>query len=138
MKKLFLNIKNSFQLSLKGQESMKNIIFWWGILAYFFFYFVVKKIIRIINIKFFTIILSIFAVIYFSWHIFVLKKNEPKKPKISKEEKAQMRKEKVKNLPKSLMRKLLLQEPITKWNTVNVLIALDLLYILTFLDFIIN
>lgn len=127
---IWFKVKNSFLLSLKGKEELRVIIRWWGILGYLFFYFVVSKLVRFSDFALLNYFFSILAILYFSWHIFALKKCEPKKKKPSKEEKQQRRKD----LPKRFLRKLFLQEPVTQWNTVTVLIALDLLYILMFFD----
>lgn len=131
-------IEYSFKLAMKGEEDPKILVRWWGIGAFLFFYFVVVSAIKFIDIKFIDIILSSFGVVYFSWHIYVIKKSSPKKPKLSKEEKSRLRKEAIANFPKAFMRKLLLQEPISKWNPVTMTIVVDLLFLLQFLGYILG
>ena len=132
------NIERSFKLALKGEEDLKIMIRWWGFLAYVIFYLGVDKLIRVSDILILDMILASLGVIYFSWHIYAMKKCEPKKPQLSKEEKKRLRIEKIRNMPRAFMRKLFLKEPMTKWNTVNVLIAVDLLFITNFLGYILE
>ncbi len=131
-------IEYSFKNSIKGQEDLKILIRWWGILAYAIFYLIINKIIVLNDIRFIDIILSSIGIIYFSWHIFALIKCSPKKPKLSKEEKARLRSEAWHNLPKSFMRKLLLKESFTKWNPVRMTIVVDLLFITHFLGYLLK
>ena len=138
MKEFATKIKVSFLSSLKRQESPQALIRWWGLISYIFFYFVVNKIIMASDNKFLDLLLSWIAVIYFSWHAIVLKLCAPKKPKLSKEEKAKLRIEKIKNAPKQIMRKILLQEPISKWNPIFMTILVDMLFITHFLGYILR
>ena len=96
-------IEKSFTAALKGEEQVKNLIYYWGISSYLFFYFVVEKTIKSVDLKFIDISLSAIAIIYFAWHVYVLRKCSPKKPKISKEEKKRLRKEAWRNAPRSFM-----------------------------------
>jgi hypothetical protein len=130
--------EQSFKASIRGEEKLSVIIRWWGIIGYLVFYFIVNKLIQFNKITVIDIFLSSLAIVYFSWHIFALKRCSPKKPKLTKEEKKLIKLKNEGQFWKSFMRKLLLQEPITKWNTVSVLIALDLLYIVIFLEYIIR
>lgn len=131
-------IKTSFKKIIKGEEEMKNLIWFWGVVSYVTVYFLFNFIIRVSQSYFITFSLSLITIIYFLFHIFALKKCQPKKKKLTKEEKKLLQKNRGKNFSKSFFRKLTLQEPITKWNTVNILIALDLLYILIFFEYIIE
>lgn len=131
-------IEQSFKASLKGEERLEIIIRWWGFIGYLVFYFIVNKLVQFNKIAVIDIFLSSLAIVYFSWHIFALKKCSPKKPKLTKEEKKALKIKNEGQFWKSFMRKLLLQESITKWNSVSVLIALDLLYIVIFLEYIIR
>ncbi len=135
---LLNKIDKSFRASSKGEEDIKILIRWWGFVAYLFFYFIVNKIIKISTSDILDLSLSSLAIAYFSWHIFALERCRPKKIKVSKEEKKRLRAEKIRNLPRSIMRKILLQEPISKWDNVSILIALDLLYIVVFLGYILE
>ncbi len=138
MNEILRKIEASFRASLKGQESQSTLIRWWGIPSYFIFYFVIKTLIFKIDIRFVDLMLSSIAMIYFLWHIFALIKCSPKKPKLTKEEQKILREERRRNLPRSFMRKLFLQEPISKWNPVAMSIAADLLFFATFLGYVLN
>ena len=136
MKNLLNKIIASFKASLKGEESTHNLIVWWGIFGYLIAYFVLNPLVLMINFRASDIIVSLIAIIYFVWHIYVLKKCSPKKPKLSKEEKRRLREVEGRTLGKVFMRKLFLQEPLTKWNPVFVTIVIDIFCIANFLDYI--
>lgn len=138
MSEILHKIDLSFRACSKGQEDLKIVIRWWGILAYALFYLVIDTIIIKVNYRFFDLILSWIGVIYFAWHIYVLIKCSPKKPKLTAEEKKKIREEKWRNAPRSFMRKLLLQESISKWNPVTMTIAADLLFLTNFIGYIIH
>ncbi len=84
------------------------------------------------------IIISVMSIIFFSWHIYVLKKCSPKKPKLTPEEKKLKRIEARRNFARSFMRKLLLRESITKWDPIFITMVIDVLCISTFAGYIIN
>ena len=133
--KNFLNkAKISFVNSSKGLENFSIIAWGWGACSYIATYFVFNNLIRAIDIKFFDILLSIFLIIYFIWHIFIAIKCFPKTPKLSREEKEKLKLQQG-GTTKILLRKLFLQESITKMNPRNVLIAIDLFIILHFYSF---
>ncbi len=131
-------IKQSFIAATKGQETIKNLIWRFGIPAYVVFYFMVEKTIKSVDYKFVDLLLSIIGVLYFSWHIFVMFRCSPKKPQISKEEKRRLRQEAIRNAPRKFIRKLFLKEPITKWNSFTMTIAVDILFCMQFLGYIIT
>ena len=134
--KNFLNkIKNSFINSTKGLESFKVVTWGWGVFFYFLSFSIFNKLLIKINIKIFDRILAISLIIYFIWHIYVSIRCAPKTPKLTKEEKEQLR---IKNggASKIFLKKLFLQESITEMNSRNILIALDLYFILSFYSFI--
>ena len=134
--KNFLNkIKKSFINSSKGLENFSVITWGWGALSYIVSYFIFNKLIYLINSKFFDYSLAILLIIYFIWHFYVAIKCYPKAPKLTKEEKEKLKLERG-GASKSFMRKLFLQEPITKMNTRNMLCAIDILAILHFYSFI--
>lgn len=136
--KLLDKIENSFRASLKGEESINNLIYYWGITAYLFSYFVTDRIVKINSIRFIDITISLLMVAYFIWHIYALKKCSPKKPKLTKEEKAAIRAEKRKEFGKRFLRKLFLQESVGKWDPVLVTIVVDLFSIAVFLGYVLN
>ncbi len=130
--KNFLNkIKISFVNASKGLESFSVIAWVWGGLFYLASYFIFNKLVVAINSKFFNYSLSILLTIYLVWHIYVAIKCFPKTPKLSKEEKEKL---KIQNggASKAFLRKLFLQESITKTNSRNILIAIDTLILLHF------
>ncbi len=129
-------IRNSFRNAMSGSESEKNLLFWWGGLAYLASYFLINPLIIKSNIAWFDFILSFVSVIYFCWHIYVLRKSRPKKPKLSKSEKKIMQIKARQELPKKIMRKLLLKEPFTKWSNVSIAMTIDFLCVTHFLTYI--
>lgn len=138
MNELIHKIDASFRASLKGQESISILIRWWGFLGYAFFYFVIDSAILKINVAFIDLMLSWIGMVYFLWHIFAMVKCSPKKPKLTPEEKKKLREEKLRNAPRAFMRKLLLQESITKWNPVAMTIAADILFFANFLGYVLH
>lgn len=138
MSEILHKIDVSFRAALKGQESIQIVIRWWGIFAYAIFYLGIDTLILKVNSRFLDLLLSWIGITYFIWHIYVLIKCSPKKPKISAEEKKKIREEKWRNAPRSFMRKLFLQESISKWNPVTICIATDLLFFTNFLGYIIH
>ncbi len=131
-------IESSFRASLKGEESTKNLIYWWGFISYFFFYFIIDKIILAVDLRLIDIVLSAIGIIYFAWHIYALKKCSPKKPKLTEEEKKKLHEDRWGKAGRAFMRKLFLQEPITKWNPIIMTMVVDLLFLLKFLGYILK
>lgn len=138
MNALLNKIDASYKAAMKGQESVHNIIWWWGIVGYLVSYFIIDRIIKINDFRALDIIISLMMVVYFSWHIYVLRKCSPKKPKLTKEEKKKMRIEARKNFGKSFMRKLLLQESITEWDPVFITMVMDVFCIANFLGYVLR
>jgi len=136
MNNIFSKIKESFKAALSGQETTNNLIRWWGVIAYLVAFFIFDGVIKMLNIYAVTVVLSVIAIIYFTWHIYVLKKCSPKNPKLTKEEKQKIKEEKRKDLGKKIMRKLFLQESITKWDPIFVTIVIDAFCIAQFLSYI--
>ena len=96
MNNIFSKIKESFKAALSGQETTNNLIRWWGVIAYLVAFFIFDGAIKMLNIYAVTVVLSVIAIIYFTWHIYVLKKCSPKKPKLTKEEKLKKAKSELK------------------------------------------
>ncbi len=133
MSQLLEKIENSFRASLRGEETIHNLIWKWGVPAYFVAFFASK----IFNQGKFVILsyfISSILISYFIWHLYAVIKCRPRKPALTPEEKMQIRIQKRKDFSKRLLRKLLLQEPIFKWNNVVIISALDLLCIAQFLE----
>lgn len=134
--KIFLNkVKISFINSSKGLEDFSIVSWGWGGFFYFFSFFILDKIPRSSNLKFLNNSIAIIVIIYFIWHMYATIKCFPKAPKLTKEEKEQL---KIKNggVTKVFFRKLFLQESITKTNPRSILIVMDLFFILHFYSFI--
>jgi len=138
MSEIFSKIDASFKAAIKGEESTSILIRWWGIIAYVVTFFVIDRIVMKVDNRAVDVAFSSLVVIYFVWHIFVLKKCSPKKPKLSKEEKAYLKQQARKDLGKKILRKLLLQESLTKWEPVTVTIVIDIIFITQFLGYIIK
>ena len=136
MNDILSKVKNSFKDSLKGKETVNNVIYYWGVIGYLVAYFIVNKAILASKLLVVDIILSIIAICYFAWHFYVLRKCSPKKPKISKEEKKRLRAEARKGRSKRFFRKLFLKEPITKWDPVMVSFVADVFCITQFVGYI--
>lgn len=131
-------IDHSFRSALRGEEKLNTVIWWWGATAYFATYFLIDPQIKKIDQIWFDISISFLMIIYFIWHIFVLRRCTPKKPVLTKEEKRRLRIMARKEFFKKFMRKLLLQEPISRWDPVFVSMVIDLLCISHFLTYIIK
>jgi len=138
MKDTFNNIETSFRKALKGEEEVKTLIYRWAVISYAVAYFIVNKAIMAIDLKFIDITLSALAICFFAWHFYVLRKCTPKEPVISKEEKKRLKEEARKGRSKRILRKLLLKEPIRKWNPITVCLVTDVFCIAQFLDYIIR
>ncbi len=137
MNDIFSKVEASFKAALRGEESTSALIYWWGISAYVVA-FIANKIIRASHVYLFGAVVSAVLICYFVWHIYVLKKCSPKKPKLTKEEKRKLRAERRKEFPKKLMRKILLQESFTKWDPIFVTMVIDAYCVAQFLDYIIR
>lgn len=134
-KTVFKKIEESFFLANQGREAMNTIVFYWGLIGYLVAYFIINKSIYFINIRTIDALLSLITISYFVWHIFILFKAKPKKIELTDEEKKLADLAKKEQRSKVIMRKLLLREPIFKWNTVSVVTAMDLLCIAHFSSF---
>lgn len=134
--KIYLKkIDLSFKKIMKGEEDLKTVMWFWGGIAYVFTYLILRKVLKISESEILDLVISSFVIAYFIWHIYALKKCSPKKPKLTKEQKEILKKERMKRISKSFLRKIMLQEPISKWNSASVLIALNLLYIIIFFEY---
>ncbi|MBU6141028.1 MAG: hypothetical protein KGP29_05710 [Proteobacteria bacterium] len=136
MKEVLNKIFLSFKKATKGEELMIRVIWFWGVIGYIFAFAVANKLIRTIDFRFFDILISLVMTLYFSWHIYAVKKCSPKKPKLNPEKKDKLNAENRVNLGKSVARKLLLQEPLTKWNSTFMITVIDILCITHFFGYI--
>ncbi len=126
----------SFNTAWNGKEKLSNIFLWWGGVAYLVTYFFLRPIVKNFDVAIIDYTISSIISIYFIFHIVLIRKNCPKKPKLTKKEKKALKAEKKKNRSKTFIRKLLLKEPITKWRPALVFSAVDLLIISTYLGYI--
>jgi predicted membrane protein len=138
MKEILNKIYLSFRKATKGEEALSHMIWWWGMVGYLIAFFIVNKLIRAIDFDLIDVSLSLIMVFYFSWHIYALKKCAPKKAKLTEEEKKKLKEDRHLRLGKSFMRKLLLQESITRWDSVFVAMMMDLLCITHFFGYVIK
>ncbi len=138
MKEFFSKIESSFSKATKGEESLSNLIQWWGIGGYFAAYFVAEKLVKFSDLRFFDAVISIVTAIYFAWHIYALKKCSPKKPQLTKEEKEAIKRQNRHQFGKKFLRKLFLQEPLGEWNPVLMSIVVDIFCIAHFLTYVIR
>jgi hypothetical protein len=136
MNEILDKIEASFRASLRGEESVHTLIYRWGLFSWIAAYFIVNKLIMLIDIRFFDIVISIIAAGYFIFHIYVLRKCTPKKPKLSEEEKQKIKEEARKDLGKKIVRKFLLQESIRQWDPVFATTLIDLFCVAHFLDYV--
>ncbi|MFT6077001.1 MAG: fatty acid desaturase [Myxococcota bacterium] len=130
IKSLFAKAKKSFFLASKGKEDLKIVLWAWGIGAYVTSFFV-NKLIIFTGIPLMQWIISIIAIAYFIWHIVALKKCSPKKTPLTNAEKEQYKKDRLKRISN----KLLLREPISKWNPAYAQIAFNLYLIVCFSEY---
>lgn len=138
MKDILNKIESSFKLSLSGKESVSVLIRWWGIGGYLVSYFIVNKIIEVNKFRFIVVVFAILMCAYFVWHIYALRKCSPKKPELSKEEKAKLKEEARRNFARRFFRKLFLQESISEWNPVFITMMIDVFCIAHFLSYIVR
>ncbi|MES2961863.1 MAG: hypothetical protein V4694_05710 [Pseudomonadota bacterium] len=138
MNAFFDKIETSFTAATKGEESVHNMIWWWGICGYIVAFFIADRIVKVSDSRVIDILVSLLMVVYFCWHFYAMRKCTPKKPKLSKEEKKRLREEKRKDFGKRMARKFFLQESITKWDPVFIVLVIDVFSIATFLQYVIR
>ena len=136
MKEVFLNIEDSFKRIMRGEEGLNVVIWSWGLFAYVISFFIFDHFVRVVDYRSFDIFISFAAVVYFCWHIYALVKCTPKKPKLTDEEKKQLKLKAKMERGKKFLRKLFLQEPLTKTNPSVVCGAVDLFFIAHFGNYI--
>jgi len=129
MKEIFSKIETSFRKAIKGEENLSIVIWFWGAIAYVTAFFIIEKMVQGVNLISFDVVISVVMVVYFVWHLYVLIKCNPKKPKLTKEEKERLKEEARKERGKRILRKLFLREPITQTNPVIVTAVIDLFFI---------
>ena len=124
MKKIW----QSFYKASLGQETTKSVEIYWFLSLCFLFY-IVNKIHTYFATRYF--LLSIFLALCFCWHLYAVYKCKPAVVENTTKEEQQL--EKIKK-PKSLLKKILLQEPISKPTWRQVVVVVDILLILSALS----
>jgi hypothetical protein len=124
MKKIW----QSFYKASLGQETTKSVEIYWFLSLCFLFY-IVHKIHTYFATRYF--LLSIFLALCFCWHLYAVYKCKPAVVENKTKEEQQL--EKIKK-PKSLLKKILLQEPISKPTWRQVVVVVDILLILSALS----
>ena len=132
IKNLFSKIKHHFNIAKKGKEDLVIVLWVWGGVAYILSFFI-NKIIIVANFMLIKWIIAILVIIYFIWHIIIIKKCSPQKTLLSKDEKKRLKKDRTKRF----LRKLFLKEPITKWNPSLIATIIDLYIIIHFANYLI-
>ena len=135
MKNILRKIKASFKRAMRGEEKIDYIIWRFGAVFYVSAIFIIDKLIKKVDIIYLDMSLAALAVTYAIWHLYVLIKCKPKKPKLSKAEKKELKAKARKDLGKKFLRKLFLQEPLTKTNPIFLTAVIDLFFISHFLGY---
>lgn len=133
MKNLFLAIKSSFLQATKGEESIKNLI-WWGITSYLLAIFFEDVMVYKISFAAIESIIEVVFCLYFSWHIYAVRKCTPKKPVLTKEEEKIIKLQKQRDRYKKIARKFFLQESIFNIENSTILIVIDLYFLVSFVQ----
>jgi len=124
MKKIW----QSFYKASIGQETVKNVEIYWFFSLCFLFY-VVHKIHSYFQNSYFLTTLLI--AILFIWHLYAVYKCKPVKNSTLTQEEQQLAKIKK---PSSLLKKILLQEPISKPSWRQIVVIIDILLLLSALS----
>ncbi|MFT6105911.1 MAG: hypothetical protein ACJA0S_000047 [Rickettsiales bacterium] len=130
IKSALCRARDSFLLASKGKEDLQIVLWGWGVAAYVASFFI-NKFILFVNLPIASWVISMLVIAYFIWHIVALKRCTPKKIPLTKEEKIQLKKDRLKRISN----KLLLREPISKWNPSYAEIAFDLYLIVCFAEY---
>ena len=130
LRKYFSVLKHHFVIANQGKEDLIIVLWVWGGGAYLLSFFI-NKLLLLTTLIFAKWIIAILVIAYFVWHIVVIKKCSPKKPALSKEAKEKLKKDRARRF----LRKLFLNEPITKWNPALVATVIDLYVIVCFIEY---
>jgi hypothetical protein len=142
MKNTLKTIKNHFIKSLQktwsGKEKINNVFIWWGGVPYILCYFIANPIINSNAFSIIKILISAIIVIYFAFHIVIIRKNRNIAPTLTKKEKESLKLERKKNRGKRILNKFLLKEPLTKWRPALVFSAINLFIITNYVNHILQ
>ena len=124
MKKIW----QSFYKASLGQENVKTVEVFWFLFLCFIFYFV-YKINSYLQLHYFLV--SWLLSLFFAWHIYAVYKCKPiENETLTKEEQQLVQIKK----PNSLLKKILLQEPISKPSWRQIVVIIDILLLLSALS----
>ncbi|MBL6665170.1 MAG: hypothetical protein ISQ34_04930 [Rickettsiales bacterium] len=130
-------IQESFILASKGKEEIGILLWRWGLLSYLITYLVFYKLIGLIGFGFLSGVIAFLVISFYLWHIVVIFRCRPKKKKLDKATKRQQKLIKSGSVAKSFARKLFLQEPWLKTQNSTFILVIDLLIIVTFLEYLV-
>ena len=132
MKTTLEKIKKSFILICKGKEKSSIVLYFWGIPLLIAAIFISYPIANMLTNSYARILMTIIIVLISLWHIVSLIRC---RPVVTKEEKIKLKKEKKGKFLKSLGRKLILKEPITKPRPILAGIAANLYFIIDYINY---
>jgi hypothetical protein len=122
--------KKIFSIDI-SQEKTVNILIWiYGPAGYLSSYFIINNLMMVFKNMGSNIALLAIIIAYFSWHIYQLRKCSLIKQQISKKSQKTINTP-PRSLARSFLRKLFLQESLTKSNPILVAILIDLYFIVS-------
>ena len=142
LKKIYNYIKNQIIILSKGEcKSFYSMLYLWGLLPFVVISYITKGYKPILETDFISILIYLIFIIYFIWHIYVVKKTLKVQPqykvkKISKKELyANKTKEEIKEIKnekrKDTLKKLLL---LKSWDSVPMYTIIELLDFIAILN----
>jgi hypothetical protein len=118
-----------------SQEKTANILIWiYGPTGYLISYFVINNLMMTLKAVAANIILLAIIITYLSWHIYQLRKCSIIKRELLKKSQTTINTPHH-SLTKSFLRKLFLQESLTKSDPIFVAILIDLFFIVNSIDY---
>jgi hypothetical protein len=146
LKKIFEMVKNTFKILVEGNGNFNRILFLWGVVPNVVLILFFQRKIEIFRFRFFTLFICILIIVYFLWHIFIVRKTLKIQPQYkvvkvkkkdlykgkTKEEIAEMKKEE----RKTAVKKMFLLEAWDSTPNYVIVICLDAYTVLTQLQII--
>ncbi len=126
-------LKKVFLIDSLKTSSANHLIWFFGPAGYLSSYFIVNKLMIILKIITVNIALSAIIIIYFCWHIHALRKCALTKQKLLKSQ-GEVENATPRSLTKTFLRKLFLQESLTKSDPILITILIDLYFIVNTVD----
>lgn len=132
--KICTTISSSFLKASRGEESL-NALTWWGVIIYIFSLFILEtRILPKISFLPLAFAIDLTALLFFIWHIYVIRKCLPKEAKLSKEDKKIIALQNRLERPQKILRKIFLQEAMFNIKNSTILVILDLFFIISYLQ----